>query len=118
MAGSESTLVIGARLCPTTIPSTVTTYDVTYNMDAMCIHAAMIRHRRCYEATTVNASYWLFDDGQAYVKYEDIDGAADDLDIGINHYYSDNVRANVCFEDGLGTGGDDYAVVGGIQFTF
>ena len=118
-AGAESTLVLGLGWGDEDSFDGMT-YDLSYYMDAMCVSVAMYDvFDGTYEATTVNASYWLMDDGQAYVKYEDIDGVDDaTFSFGWNQYYGDNVRANVTFEDNLGTGGDDYAVVGGIQFTF
>ena len=48
-----------------------------------------------WEATTVQASYFFADATQAYISYEDIDGGDDDLDVGINHYYSDSCKATI-----------------------
>ena len=61
----------------------------------------------------------------AYVSYEDIDGGGDDLDIGINHYFSDSCKGTleIDFEnDGFdptdATTNDDMVIAGQIQFTF
>ena len=72
-----------------------------------------------WEATTVQASYFFADATQAYVSYEDVEadtGDFDDLDVGINHYYSDSCKATleVDFEDA----NDDMTIMGQVQFTF
>ena len=101
-----------------------TTYDVTYKADAFAIHAAMTdAFDGDWEATTVQASYAFADATSFYVSYEDIEGAGafagntgDDLDVGINHYYSDSCKATleIDFEDA----NDDMTIAGQVQFTF
>ena len=119
MAGSESTLVIGAGMSDED-RFDGNTFDVTYKQDAWAIHAAMTDVLDgAWEATTVQASYFFADATQAYVSYEDVEadtGDFDDLDVGINHYYSDSCKATleVDFEDA----NDDMTIMGQVQFTF
>ena len=76
MAGSESTLVIGAGMSDDE-RFDGNTFDVTYKQDAWAIHAAMTdidaNSDGAWEATTVQASYFFADATQAYISYEDID---------------------------------------------
>ena len=115
MAGSESTLVIGAGMSDDE-RFDGTTFDVTYKADAFAIHAAMTdiddangdaMGGPAWEAMTVQASYFFGDATQAYISYEDIDGGDDDLDVGINHYYSDSCKATleIDFENDADTDG-------------
>ena len=126
MAGSEATLVIGAGMSDDD-RFDGNTFDVTYKADAFAIHAAMTDIDAAngdgtggaWEATTVQASYFFADATQAYLSYEDIDGGADDLDVGINHYYSDSCKATVEIdfeEDDVVDG--DMTIRGQLQFTF
>ena len=50
----------------------------------------------CLGSYDHSASYFFADATQAYISYEDIDGGDfDDLDVGINHYYSDSCKATL-----------------------
>jgi len=122
MAGSESTLVIGASMSDDSLFDG-TSFDVTYKMDAFAVHAAMTDIDNgptgAWEATTIQASYFFADATMAYISYEDEDTAGDDLDIGINHYYSDSCKATleIDFENDANTD-DDMTISGQVQFTF
>ena len=122
MAGSESTLVIGASMSDDSLFDG-TSIDVTYKMDAWAIHAAQTEADALnWDALTVQASYFFADSTMVYISYEDEDTLGDDLDVGINHYYSDSCKATleIDFEgDANITGGDDdMTIQGQIQFTF
>lgn len=120
-AGNESTLVIGAATSSDTLLDG-TTFDVTYKADALSVHAAMTDVLDgAWEATTVQAAYAFADATSFYVSYEDVEstgpaGDFDDLDVGINHYYSDSCKATleIDFEDA----NDDMTIAGQVQFTF
>ena len=114
-AGSESTLVVGLGWGDED-SFDGQTYDISYYMDKMCVSVAMYDVLDGgFESTTINASYFVTDDGQAYFRYEDIDGIDDEtIGIGYNQYYSDSVRANVEYLDN----GDDEVLAGFVQFTF
>ena len=120
-AGNESTLVIGAATSSDTLLDG-TTFDVTYKADALSVHAAMTDvFDGAWEATTVQAAYAFADATSFYVSYEDVEstgpaGDFDDLDVGINHYYSDSCKATleIDFEDA----NDDMTIAGQVQFTF
>ena len=120
-AGNESTLVIGAATSSDTLLDG-TTFDVTYKADALSVHAAMTDVLDgAWEATTVQAAYAFADATSFYVSYEDVEstgpaGDFDDLDVGINHYYSDSCKATleIDFEDA----NDDMTIQGQVQFTF
>jgi len=121
-AGNESTLVIGASTSSDTLLDG-TSFDVTYKQDVWAVHAAMTdAFDGAWEATTVQASYAFADATSFYVSYEDIEadaglgGDRDDLDIGVNHYYSDSCKATleIDFEDA----NDDMTIAGQVQFTF
>ena len=118
-AGNESTLVIGAATSSDTLLDG-TTFDVTYKADALSVHAAMTDVLDgAWEATTVQAAYAFADATSFYVSYEDVEADAgdfDDLDVGINHYYSDSCKATleIDFEDA----NDDMTIAGQVQFTF
>ncbi|MEL7066436.1 MAG: hypothetical protein AAGK24_03285, partial [Planctomycetota bacterium] len=60
------------------------------------------------------------DDTMAYVSYEDVDTTGeDDLDVGINHYFSDSCKGTLEIdfeEDGVADG--DMTIGGQLQFTF
>jgi hypothetical protein len=123
-AGNESTLVIGAATSSDTLLDG-TTFDVTYKADALSVHAAMTDVLDgAWEATTVQAAYAFADATSFYVSYEDVEsttplGDFDDLDVGINHYYSDSCKATLEIdfeEDGVVDG--DMAIQGQVQFTF
>ena len=124
-AGNESTLVIGAATSDDSLFDG-TTFDVTYKADAFSVHAAMTDvFDGGWEATTVQASYAFADATSFYVSYEDIEtpgGDFDDLDVGINHYYSDSCKATleIDFENDavLLGGNDDMTIQGQVQFTF
>jgi hypothetical protein len=124
MAGSESTLVIGAGMSDDDRLDG-NTFDVTYKQDAWAVHAAMTDVLDgAWEATTIQASYFFADATQAYISYEDVEstgpaGDFDDLDIGINHYYSDSCKATleIDFENDAATD-DDMTISGQVQFTF
>ncbi|RPG10668.1 MAG: hypothetical protein CBB84_000390 [Phycisphaera sp. TMED24] len=116
MAGSESTLVIGASMSDDSLFDG-TSIDVTYKTDAWAIHAAQTEADALnWDAMTVQASYFFADSTMAYISYEDEDTLGDDLDIGINHYYSDSCKATleVDFEDA----NDEMTIAGQVQFTF
>ena len=124
MAGSESTLVIGASMSDESLLDG-TSIDVTYKMDAWAVHAAMTDvFDGAWEAMTIQGSYFFADATMAYISYEDVEstGAAgdfDDLDIGINHYYSDSCKGTIEIdfeEDGVADG--DMTISGQVQFTF
>ena len=119
-AGNEATLVIGAATSDDGLFDG-TTFDVTYKADAFAVHAAMIDIDNgptgAWEATTIQASYAYADNTSFYVSYEDVDTTGnDDLDVGINHYYSDSCKATleIDFEDA----NDDMTIQGQVQFTF
>ena len=120
-AGNESTLVIGASTSSDTLVDG-TSFDVTYKQDVWAVHAAMTdAFDGAWEATTVQASYAFADATSFYVSYEDVEsttafGDFDDLDIGVNHYYSDSCKATleVDFEDA----NDEMTIAGQVQFTF
>lgn len=120
-AGNESTLVIGAATSDDTLFDG-TTFDVTYKADAFTVHAAMTDVDNApvvgaWESTTVQVAYAFADATSFYVSYEDVDTTGtDDLDIGINHYYSDSCKATleIDFEDA----NDDMTIQGQVQFTF
>jgi hypothetical protein len=121
-AGSESTLVIGAGMSDDD-RFDGNTFDVTYKMDAWAVHAAMTDVLDGgWEATTIQGSYFFADNTQAYVSYEDGEIAGvdfDDLDVGVNHYYSDSCKATLEIdfeEDGVVDG--DMTIAGQVQFTF
>ena len=122
MAGSESTLVIGAGMSDDD-RFDGNTFDVTYKQDAWAVHAAMTDVLDgAWEAMTIQASYFFADATQAYISYEDVEadtGDFDDLDIGINHYYSDSCKATleIDFENDAATD-DDMTISGQVQFTF
>jgi len=126
MAGSESTLVIGAGMSDDD-RFDGNTFDVTYKQDAWAVHAAMTDidsangdgSASAWESTTIQASYFFADATQAYLSYEDVDGGDDDLDVGINHYYSDSCKATleIDFENDADTD-DDMTITGQVQFTF
>jgi hypothetical protein len=122
MAGSESTLVIGAGMSDDDRLDG-NTFDVTYKQDAWAVHAAMTDVLDgAWEAMTIQASYFFADATQAYISYEDVEADAgdfDDLDIGINHYYSDSCKATleIDFENDAATD-DDMTISGQVQFTF
>jgi hypothetical protein len=116
MAGSESTLVIGASMSDDSLFDG-TSIDVTYKMDAWAIHAAQTEADALnWDAMTVQASYFFADSTMAYISYEDEDTLGDDLDVGINHWYSDSCKATleVDFEDA----NDEMTIAGQVQFTF
>ena len=126
-AGSESTLVIGAGMSDGD-RFDGNTFDVTYKMDAWAVHAAMTDIdsksgdgvANAWESMTIQASYFFGDSTMAYVTYEDIDTTgADDLDIGVNHWYADNCKATleIDFENDANTD-DDMTISGQVQFTF
>jgi hypothetical protein len=132
MAGSESTLLLGFSNSDED-RFDGTSFDVTYKTGALAVHAAMtdisdsegLGGDNAWESTTVQASYFFADDTMAYVSYEDIDGGDDDLDIGINHYFSDSCKGTleIDFEnDGFDptnpATNDDMVIAGQIQFTF
>ncbi|MEC8065174.1 MAG: hypothetical protein VX126_03870, partial [Planctomycetota bacterium] len=124
-AGNESTLVFGAAHSDDSLFDG-TTFDVTYKVDAFSVHAALTDVLDGnWEATTVQASYAFADATSFYVSYEDIEtpaGDFDDLDIGINHHYSDSCKATleIDFENdaALLGGNDDMTIPGQVQFTF
>ena len=120
-AGSESTLVIGLGWGDEE-SFDGQTFDISYYMDKMCVSVAMYDlgdGPTAFESTTINASYFVTDNGQAYIRYEDIDGAADEtMGIGFNQYYSDSIRANVEFLDDGNNGVFGEILTGSIQFTF
>ena len=128
MAGSESTLVLGFSNSDED-NFDGTSFDVTYKMDAWAFHAAMTDVENAdinedgtagdvWESLTIQASYFFADDTMAYISYEDVDTTGeDDLDVGVNHWYSDSCKGTleIDFEDG----DDDEMTIGGqIQFTF
>ena len=125
MAGSESTLVLGFSNSDED-RFDGTSFDVTYKMDAFAVHAAMTDIDNAdgagaaWEATTIQASYFFADDTMAYVSYEDVDTTGDDdLDVGINHYFSDSCKGTLEIdfeEDGVADG--DMTIGGQLQFTF
>jgi len=125
MAGSESTLVLGFSNSDDD-RFDGTSFDVTYKMDAFAVHAAMTDIDNAdgaggaWEATTIQASYFFADDTMAYVSYEDVDTTGDDdLDVGINHYFSDSCKGTLEIdfeEDGVADG--DMTIGGQLQFTF
>jgi hypothetical protein len=123
-AGNEATLVIGAATSDDSLFDG-TTFDVTYKADALSVHAAMTDVLDgAWEATTIQAAYAFADATSFYVSYEDVEsttplGDFDDLDVGINHYYSDSCKATLEIdfeEDGVVDG--DMAIQGQVQFTF
>ena len=124
-AGNESTLVLGAATSDDSLFDG-TTFDATYKVDAFSVHAAMTDVLDGnWEATTIQASYAFADATSFYVSYEDIEttvGDFDDLDVGINHHYSDSCKATleIDFEnDAAFLGGDDdMTIQGQVQFTF
>ena len=66
-------------------------------------------------------AYFFGDATSLYISYEEDDldlpaGDFDDLDVGINHYYSDSCKATleIDFEDA----NDDMTIAGQVQFTF
>ena len=76
-----------------------------------------------WESLTIQASYFFADDTMAYISYEDVESAAfgdsDDLDVGINHYFSDSCKGTleIDFENDAGAD-DDMTISGQVQFTF
>ena len=130
-AGSETSLVIGAAMSDDDRLDG-TTFDVTYTTDGWALHAAMVDIDNAlgggetHEATLVQASYYIADDTMLYVSYEDFENSAlgdfDDLDIGVNHFFSDSCKGTleIDFEnDAAFLGGDDEMTIQGqVQFTF
>ena len=123
-AGSESTLLVGFSTSDED-NFDGTSFDVTYKADALAVHAAMTdAFDGAWEATTIQASYFFADATMAYVSYEDVEstgpaGDFDDLDVGINHYFSDSCKGTleIDFENDAATD-DDMTISGQVQFTF
>jgi len=129
-SGSEQSLVFGLGYSDDDVFDGMT-YDVSWYMDAACVSVAFYDFGDStngeVETMTINASYWVNDNGQAYFRYEDLEADAGTIDsialdgdnwsIGWNQYYGDNFRINAEVNFDGGTNGDT-AVAGMAQFTF